>query len=1408
MKGTDPFGWEGSIIDDQFAVDAVAGEGAFGVVYRGTHLGLDMPVAIKCLKAPPGLTEDERRGVLATFRGEARLLHQLSRRTAGIVQALDVGSASSPSGAWTPYIVMEWLEGETLERDLRRRSASGSAQRSLDEAMDLLASAASALAVAHEENVSHRDVKPGNLFITSSRRGDLLKVVDFGIAKVLDETATRTGLSPTEGDRRFTARYAAPEQFSPEYGATGPWTDVYAMALILIEVVTGRFALQGETLIQIFTASIDERSRPSLRARGAAAAPEIEAVLARALAVHPGDRYRDMGEMWAAIEAARARSSSAGTAIGGLEATFDSEPLSAPREQQASPSTGERRICTVVFVDLSASTRLSARLDPEEVQEIVERCARAVTEQIAAMEGTSQALGSDRIMAIFGWPRATDSDAERAAHCALRIQAALGRVALPRAARAERIHARIGIDSGRVFTGGGTAGRPLTVIGDAVNIAAELQQAAPSGAIFVGRSTFRQIVGSFHVEPVAAAGGRLDAPAAHRLLGLAPSRPDLPPTDFLGHPTKFVGRASEVQAVLDAFEAVESEGRPRMLTFVGAPGAGRSRLLAELAARLKTRHDAPLLLTAQASPLGKDTSYGLAAPLIRRRFDLRDEDDLGAVQGKLHRGVRWFRAFGAGRSHAAPPRPPARASLDRAELDDALAQIALLLAREAASTHPGRSMTFADKSANPKHRICAAVAHLVDAISERTAVVLLCEDIHWADDASLDLLGYLADSATRRPLLVVCTARPDLLDRRPAWGEGAETQQRLTLGALARRHVEEMAKDRLRQVDDLPPDLLRLLVERAEGSPLTLTETLYFLVDAGVFEPRSTGAWSVRADKLGELSLPPTIQGVVQARLDRLDPEVHDALARAAVIGRTFWEGALDRLRHAGTSHAPPSPTAEILAQLRGRRIVHGREASTIPGEREYVFAESAMYEVAYETLGLKTRRTLHLAAAEWLDARMQGNAGAAQLALHYDRGGDPGRAAAAYARAATHAAALGGNDEVIRHLTRARALHEESRGDDHAGDVTERRVASWRDRVRVCIELGDVLRRTGKLDEAEPVYEQARAEILRRERRLGSHHTPAEALRWDARIDFRIGLLHKVRGALVPALAATERAIERAESGGSIEEIPAMYALVAFLHRRERRPDASWHAAMNGLRICRSLKRRGERWREDIAQLLFGIAASRYGHRRFVSAERVYRQAARMVSEAESPHLAGVALNGAAVSRIEQGDLRGTREMLLRSLRLKERAGDLHQIAIAYSNLADVELRLRDTRSALDHARVAVRTGEQARAGSDLADMYRNLAEASLAAGDVDAAITAGERALSIAEVAGRVYLPEVADSLTRICIAACSGAAEGTELRERAREAGRALARSFAKHFNEGDLLARAEACREALAPFMAGL
>ncbi len=302
----DPFEICSTTIEGKYRILSVVGDGGFGVVYRGIHIGFGELIGIKCLKLPHALPEAERAGLLEQLRDEGRLLHRLSKATSGIVQALDVGAFVTPAGVWVPYLVLEWLEGQTLAEHLQARKKAGDPPYTMAEAIKLLEPAARALAVAHQHKIAHRDVKPPNLFVVESAGQRTVKVLDFGIAKVLvDYPSFTSALEATKaGPTAFTPRYGAPEQFNKQRGATGPWTDVFALALIVVELVTGQKALDGDDPTQLYIASADPTLRPTARARGAVVSDAVEEVLHKALSVEPRQRYVDAGELWDALVAA------------------------------------------------------------------------------------------------------------------------------------------------------------------------------------------------------------------------------------------------------------------------------------------------------------------------------------------------------------------------------------------------------------------------------------------------------------------------------------------------------------------------------------------------------------------------------------------------------------------------------------------------------------------------------------------------------------------------------------------------------------------------------------------------------------------------------------------------------------------------------------------------------------------------------------------------------------------------------------------------------------------------------------------------------------------------------------------------------------------------------------------------
>ncbi|MDP3221289.1 MAG: serine/threonine-protein kinase, partial [Deltaproteobacteria bacterium] len=300
MQGaTDPFGLVGTRLDGKYAVEAVVAEGGFGVVYRCAHTDLQKTVALKVLKIPSHHAPAARGEFFRKFANEARTIARIEHEA--IVRVLDFGSTIMPSGDLAPWMALEWLEGRTLERDLDARGETGFAGRTPIECLALLHPVIEAVALAHEEGIAHRDIKPGNLMLVTNRRGEVrLKLLDFGVAKVMtdDERAPTLGQTSTQAHlQMFSLDYAAPEQVSGT--RTGPWTDVHALSLVLTEMLTGEQPYEGEDSVEVFSEALS-RQRPTPGRRGLDVGP-WEPVLQRSLALRPADRYPDAGSFLKAL---------------------------------------------------------------------------------------------------------------------------------------------------------------------------------------------------------------------------------------------------------------------------------------------------------------------------------------------------------------------------------------------------------------------------------------------------------------------------------------------------------------------------------------------------------------------------------------------------------------------------------------------------------------------------------------------------------------------------------------------------------------------------------------------------------------------------------------------------------------------------------------------------------------------------------------------------------------------------------------------------------------------------------------------------------------------------------------------------------------------------------------------------
>ena len=600
-----------------------------------------------------------------------------------------------------------------------------------------------------------------------------------------------------------------------------------------------------------------------------------------------------------------------------VEARFCSA-CAAPVEKQPDPAE-ERKVATVLFADLVGSTALGDSQDPERTRVLLDRFYEAMAAEIEAAGGTVEKFVGDAVMAAFGAPAALEDHAERALHAALAMQRRLGELF------GDRLALRIGVNTGEVVVGRPREGSSF-VTGDAVNVGARLEQAAAPGEILVGERTAAAVLGAFELgEPATIeAKGKPDGVVCRRLVrALSLMRP----RGVGGLRPAFVGRESELEQLRAIYDQVTSAGEPHLVTIVGDAGVGKTRLVRELWAWLAEQQPQPLQRTGRCLSYGRGIAYWPLAEVLREHFGILDSDPPEVVSERL--GGWRFLGLTFGLDVADDLHPLAA----RERLHDSWAEF------------------------------------LEELVLERPAVVLI-EDLHWAEDDLCDLLESLAGQV-QGSLLLLATARPELLERRPGWSGTRHNRSQVVLEALPAAEAGQLL-DELLGVE-LPASLRDVVVERAEGNPFFVEELLSTLIDRGVLERRN-GGWSC-----GELpegfQIPDTVQAVLAARIDLLPPAEKAALQAASVIGRVFWTGPIYELLGGA------SPDFDLLAE---RDFVRRRSGSSLAGEREYAIKHTLTREVAYGSLTKAKRAQLHAAFAEWLERSSEGSDEHASLLAHH----------------------------------------------------------------------------------------------------------------------------------------------------------------------------------------------------------------------------------------------------------------------------------------------------------------------------------------------------------------------------------------------------------------------------------------
>ena len=628
-------------------------------------------------------------------------------------------------------------------------------------------------------------------------------------------------------------------------------------------------------------------------------------------------------------------------------------------------SAKQRKQATILFAGVSGFAAMSESLDPEEVSDLMNVLWRRWDATIVEHGGVIDKHMGDSLMALWGVPEAREDDPEQAIRAALVMQSELVTFGVERQVE---LAIQAGLNTGPVLLGGvGTTGE-LSAIGDAVNLASRLKGAAPSGGVLISHDTYRHVRGVFDVavQEMLVVKGKVEPVQTYLVEHAKPRAFHMLTRGVAGVETRMVGRDAELLMLQNMFRDATEDAEVRVVTIVGDAGVGKSRLLYEFEKWIELLPEDVWYFLGRATPEMETTPYGLIRRMFAHRFEILESDNAGEVREKLRAGMA------------------AALSADQADLVGQL--IGLDFSTSPAVRALLGSETFGE----------LATAHLAEYLRVTTGepTVIFLEDVHWADDSSLDLLDYLVGAVPDTRLLVVCLARPSLFERRPSWGEGQQIHTQISLKPLSRRASRVLVGEILQRAGGVPGELRDLIVEGAEGNPFYVEELIKMLIEDGVIVV-GEDHWSVELERLAEVRVPPTLTGVLQARLDSLPPEEKTVLQRASVVGRLFWDAAVVELHAQQGIGLDREGVTALLEVVRDRELVFRRERSAFAGADEYIFQHALLRDVTYETVLLNLRRVYHGQVARWLEIAAGKRIGEylGLIAGHYELAGEEERA-------------------------------------------------------------------------------------------------------------------------------------------------------------------------------------------------------------------------------------------------------------------------------------------------------------------------------------------------------------------------------------------------------------------------------
>lgn len=930
----------------------------------------------------------------------------------------------------------------------------------------------------------------------------------------------------------------------------------------------------------------------------------------------------------------------------------------------------QRKQATVLFADVVGFTALSETMDAEEVTELINALWMRIDRVVTDHGGHIDKHIGDAVMAIWGADESREDDPEQAVHAALGMQAEVDAfsVSVSREGRLPpdvALKLRVGINTGPVLLGQVGLTREYTAMGDTVNLTHRLEQIAPLGGILVAHNTYRHIRGIFDAQPLGPISirGRHEQVPAYVILRSKPRAFRMTTRGVEGIETRMVGRDAELAALQTAFEEIVVNGETRVVTLIGDAGVGKSRMLFEFENWVELRPERVRHFKGRATPGLQSVPYSLWRDLLAFRFDILDSDSPTVALSKFRKGM------GVGDESAAPI----------PYITDIVGHwLGFDFSSSPAVARLSGSPDFAALAQSHFLRFARALA------TERGVAVLL-EDIHWADDSSLDLIYRMAEAVPDAHLLIICLTRPSLFDRRPEWGERMPGYRPVWLSPLDEPASRALVGEILKRADRVPEPLSNLVVAAAEGNPFYIEELVKMLIEQGVIvrgreesdetSDETAERWRIVEEKLGVVPVPDTLTALLQARVDGLPARERAILQRAAVVGRIFWDDAVAALldgdspttpdmRGDGPADGPGDEPARaglpeaalrsILESLARRELITLRPRPAFAGTVEYTFRHNLLREVVYETVLLRHRKSYHAKVARWLEV----NSGArlaeylGLIAQHYIQAGLDGRAAAYLERAGDAAQRSGAYHSARTAFEQALALRPADNGANGSGDA----LSGLRLKLgAVCWNLGDF-----------PAAERSLFMARDHARRSGDTRTQATALYWLSRVAISRGDYAQAR------------------------------MLLAY-----------------GLPLARAADP------DTLAQTLYGVADVAWKLGDLETLQTYITESLSLARAVGNTTLELLALNRLGTMAYLRGELDTARSYYQTCLDLARSTGNLEREATALMNLGALDHRQGDPAGGMTHYRSALAHYRELGRSEQVVMALGNLAEAGVERGD-----------------------------------------------------------------------------------------